>query len=104
MAVTPQQPQGGGGSTQPKWRRVLGIIGRAVGNYFVPELVPPPVRVSVTNIGVQGGTLYIDLVLSGLVGGGRKNVEIYVSGFNNPFTFDLDPIILGFKAAPCTLT
>jgi len=33
--------------------------------------------------------------LSGLVGGGRKNVEIYVSGFNNPFTFDLDPRFLG---------
>jgi hypothetical protein len=96
MAVTPQQPQGGGGgSNQPRWRRVLGVVGRAVGNYFVPELVPPPVRASVTNIGVQGGTLYIDLVLGGLVGGGRKNVEIYVSGFNNPFTFDLDPRFLG---------
>ncbi len=75
MAVTPQQPQGGG-STQPRWRRVLGVVGRAVGNYFVPELVPPLVRASVTNIGIQGGTLYIDLVLGGLVGGGRKNVEI----------------------------
>jgi hypothetical protein len=73
----------------------LGVVGRAVGNYFVPELVPPPVRASVTNIGIQGGTLYIDLVLGGLVGGGRKNVEIYVSGFNNPFTFDLDPKFLG---------
>ena len=73
----------------------MGVVGRAVGNYFVPELVPPPVRASVTNIGVQGGTLYIDLVLGGLVGGGRKNVEIYVSGFNNPFTFDLDPRFLG---------
>jgi len=96
MAVTPQQPQGGGGgSTQSRWKRVLGVVGRAVGNYFVPELVPPPVRASVTNIGVQGGTLYIDLVLGGLVGGARKNVEIYVSGFNNPFTFDLDPRFLG---------
>lgn len=73
----------------------MGVVGRAVGNYFVPELVPPPVRASVTNIGIQGGTLYIDLVLGGLVGGGRKNVEIYVSGFNNPFTFDLDPKFLG---------
>jgi hypothetical protein len=94
MAVTPRQPQPGG-SSQPRWRRVLGAVGRALGNYFVPELVPPPVRASVTNIGVQGGTLYIDLVLGGLVGGGRKNVEIYVSGFNNPFTFDLDPRFLG---------
>ena len=94
MAVAPQQPQGGG-STQPRWRRVLGVVGRALGSYFVPELVPPPVRASVANIGVQGGTLYIDLVLGGLVGGGRKNVEIYVSGFNNPFTFDLDPRFLG---------
>ena len=73
----------------------MGVVGRTLGNYFVPELVPPPVRASVTNIGVQGGTLYIDLVLGGLVGGGRKNVEIYVSGFNNPFTFDLDPRFLG---------
>ena len=73
----------------------MGVVGRALGNYFVPELVPPPVRASVTNVGVQGGTLYIDLVLGGLVGGGRKNVEIYVSGFNNPFTFDLDPRFLG---------
>jgi len=94
MAVTPQQPQPGG-SNQPRWRRVLGVVSRVVGNYFVPELVPPPVRASVTNVGVQGGTLYIDLVLGGLVGGGRKNVEIYVSGFNNPFTFDLDPRFLG---------
>jgi hypothetical protein len=93
MAVAPQQSQPGGG--QPRWRRVLGIVGRAIGNYFVPELVPPPVRASVTNMGVQGSTLYIDLVLGGLVGGGRKNVEIYVSGFNNPFTFDLDPRFLG---------
>jgi hypothetical protein len=95
MAVTPQQPQGGGGSNQPRWRRALNIVGRAVGNYFVPELVPPPVRTSVTNMGIQGGTLYIDLILGGLVGGARKNVEIYVSGFNNPFTFDLNPKFLG---------
>jgi hypothetical protein len=95
MAVAQQPQGGGGGSNQPRWRRVLNIVGRAVGNYFVPELVPPPVRASVTNMGVQGGTLYIDLVLGGLIGGGRKNVEIYVSGFNNPFTFDLDPRFLG---------
>ena len=94
MAVTPQQPQPGGGN-QSRWRRILGIVGRAVGSYFVPEVVSPPVRVSVTNMGIQGNTLYIDLVMGGLIGGGRKNVEIYVSGFNNPFTFELDPRFLG---------